>query len=180
MAQTTPTSQNSWKVTPTSPSPTGPSPIAPLLKRHAVRSTTGPAMMAVPVVRPQTVTLPDGSHLTTQVGEWMITREERVVDVVSTHELRKRYEPTEKEGLLVSGDTRARIERILGMGSTETPEMLATAVERMARFKIGDIRVDFTPGQWDHLTHRATKMGLTVGDMLKRLVDRFTQDLWTM
>ena len=137
-------------------------------------------MMAVPVVRPQQVSLPDGTFITTQVGEWLITREDRVVDVVSTHELKKRYEPTEKEGVLVNGDSRSRIERSLGVGSTETPEMLATAVERMARLKIGDIRVDFTPGQWEHLTHRAEKMGLPVGDMLKRLVDRFTQDLWSM
>ena len=137
-------------------------------------------MMAVPVVRPQQVSLPDGTFITTQVGEWMITREERVVDVVSTHELRKRYEPTEKEGVLVSGDTRSRIERSLGVGSTETPEMLATAVERLARLTIGDIRVDFTPGQWEEIRHRATKMGLHPKAVIQRLVDRFLQDLWSL
>ena len=180
MAQTTPTSRNSWTVTPTSASPTAPSPLAPLLKRHAVRSTTGPAMMAVPVVRPQQVSLPDGTFITTQVGEWLITRNEQVVDVVSAHELKKRYEPTEKEGVLVNGECRSRIERILGVGSTETPEMLATAVERLARLKIGTLQVDFTPGQWEYLKHRADKMGLTVGDMVKRIGDRFTQDIWTL
>ena len=137
-------------------------------------------MMAVPVVRPQQVSLPDGTFLTTQVGEWMITRDDRVVDVVSTHELKKRYEATERDGILVGGDTRFRIEKALGTGSTETPEMLATAVERLARLRIGDIRLDFTPGQWEEIAHRAGKMGLPAKEVLSRLLDRFCQDLWKL
>lgn len=154
--------------------------MAPLLRRHVVRPIDGVTLTAIPVVRPEVLTLPDGAVLTARPGEWIIARGNQVVDLVSQSELPKKYEPTEKEGLVVRGDLRVRLERTLGTGSTQTPEHLVTAVERMARLKIGDVQVDFTPGQWDEIRHRADKMGLTPSDVLKRLVAKFTQDLWTV
>ena len=181
----TPTSASLPKTAPTSPTqtgkePQGASPIAPLLRRHAVRPLGGPVLTAIPVVRPEGVTLPDGTRLTAHPGEWMIAQGSQVVDVLSAADLHKKYEPTEKEGLILRGPERSRLERALGTGSTQTPEMLTTAVERLARLRVGDIQVDFTPGQWEEIAHRASKMGLPPAEVLKRLVDRFMQDVWRL
>lgn len=137
-----------------------------------------PALTAVPVVTDQDVTLPDGQDVTARTGEWLIAKDDQVIDVVSPFRFQRLYEPIEDRGLVVSGPLRSRIERTLGMGSTETPEHLATAIERSARLVIGDVRVDFTPGQWEYLAHKAEKRGITVDALVRQIVDWMTSEMW--
>ncbi len=139
-----------------------------------------PILTAVPVVKEQVVILPTGDEVRAWPGEWLITRDQQTIEVLSQTAFARAYEQTEDVGIPVSGAIRSRIERTLGLGSTETPEHLATAVERAARLVIGDIRVDFTLGQWEHLAHRAGKMGLTVEALVLRVVERVTADFWTV
>ena len=58
---------------------------------------------------------------------------------------------------------------IQGVAAVDLPEHLATAVDRLARLVVGNIRIDFTPGQWEHLAHRAEKMGLTMSALDQRM-----------
>lgn len=160
--------------------PQASSPVAPLLRRHAVRPKQGVTLTAIPVVRPEVVTLPDGTVFTAKPGEWLIAKGNQIVDVVSQTQLANQYEATDKDGLLIRAAARTRIEQVLGHGSTETPEHLITAVERLAKLRIGKIDVPFTPQQWDQIAHRAGKMGITSEALVRRLLDRFTQDLWTI
>lgn len=146
--------------------------------RHAVRPVV-PVLTAVPVTREQTVTLPDGHDALARHGDWLLAKHDTVIDVVSPAQLARTYEPVEDRGLVLTGDCRTQIERTLGVGSTETPEHLVTAIDRMARLVIGDVRVDFTPGQWEYLAHRAEKQGLTVDQLVRRVVDWVTAELWT-
>lgn len=154
-----------------------PSPLTPALRRHAVRRK-GTVLTAVPVVQPQLVNLPHGIACTAYPGDWLIANGAQVVAVVDEEAYRAEYEVVDATGLVLGEEARYRIERSLGVGSSESPEHLVTAIERVARLTVGDVRVDFTPGQWEHLSHRAGKMGITVADLLKRIVDRITGDLW--
>lgn len=163
--------------------PTSSTPIASststtaVARRHQVRPKR-PTLTAVPCVTTTPVVLPDGTALDAVPGQWLITNGAQIVDVLSPDQFTRLYEPVEATGLVLAGALRARIERTLGIGSTETPEHLVTAIERTARLVIGDVRVDFTPGQWEHLAHRAEKMGITVDQLLTRVVARITDDLW--
>lgn len=136
-------------------------------------------MTAVPVVADQEVSLPDGLSVTARTGEWLITNVDQVVDVLSPARFARLYEPAEDKGLVLNGEARTRVERSLGIGSTETPEHLVTAVERLARLTIGDIVVTFTPGQWDYLQHRASKAGLPVKEFVTRMVGRMSEEILT-
>jgi hypothetical protein len=161
----------------TGATPEKPSVLTPALQRHAVR-LKGQTFTAVPVVSTHTAVLPLGTEVTASVGDWTITQGERVVDVVSGKELYRKYDPVGSDGLILRTDHRSRIDRTLGIGSTETPDHLVTAIERLARLRIGDVRVDFTPGQWEHLQHRAGKMGITTDALLHRVVERITSEIW--
>ena len=139
-----------------------------------------PILTAVPVVKETVVILPTGDEVRAWPGEWLIVRDQQTLEVFSQAAFTRAYEKADDVGIRIDGDVRSRIERTLGIGSTETPEHLATAVERSARLVIGDIRIDFTPGQWEHLAHRAGKMGLTVEALVRRVVERTTSEFFTV
>ena len=126
------------------------------------------------------VTLRNDDSIRALPGDWIISREQQILDVVPDPAFLARYDPADETSLQVMGDARGRLERTLGLGSTETVEHLVTAVERMARLVIGDVQIDFTPGQWEHLAHRAQKMGLTVDALVRRIVDKITSDIWNV
>src|SRR5207247_1994401 len=140
----------------------------PVLKRHTVRAK-GPVLVAIPVVQDRWIVLPNGEGMKASVGDWLITSGEQIVDVASDKRLREVYEPAEPSGLVLRDDFRFQAEKALGIGATETPEMLVAAINRLARLKVGDVQIDFTPGQWEHLAHRAGKMGISVEALVKRI-----------
>lgn len=108
----------------------------------------------------------------------MITRGKSVVEVVSPAQFTRTYERVDEQGLTITGGHRTAIERVLGFGSTDTPEHLVTAIQRMAGLKIGLIDVTFTPSQWEELAHRAKKRGISVESLTKQIVDKLLADLW--
>lgn len=110
--------------------------------------------------------------------DWIIARGESIIDVVSDSRFLQKYERADAPGLQIVDAHRTKLERALGIGSTETPEHLVTAVERLARLTIGDIPIDFTPGQWETLAHRAQKRQISVNALLRQIVDKITADIW--
>jgi hypothetical protein len=151
--------------------------IKPLIRRHTVRAK-GQVLVAIPVVQDRWVNLPNGEGMEAGVGDWLIARGEEIVDVASDKRLHEVYEPAERVGLILQDQFRFRAEKALGIGSTETPEMLCAAIERLARLKVGDVEVSFTPGQWEHLAHRAGKMGISTGELVRRIAEKISQDIW--
>lgn len=113
-------------------------------------------------------------------GDWVIVNGTVVIDVVTDAAFQRRFEPVDSEGLVLSGQHQTRLARHLGLGSTETADHVTAAVARLAQLRIGEIDVDFTPGQWEALKHRAEKRGLSVDALMRQIVDKITQDLWTV
>lgn len=101
-----------------------------------------------------------------------------VFDILADDVFRHRYQVADADSLTISGDDRRAIEQDLGPGSTLDGARLAGAVGRLARLTIGNIRIDFTPGQWEELHHRASKRGITVEKLVEQIVAKITADIW--
>lgn len=149
--------------------------------RLSVRAKASPKILsAFRLDRTESFTLPDDEIKTGVPGSWVLSKGVIVVDVISAREFDARFEEVSDRDLQISGALRSRIEQTLGFGSTETPEHLATAIDRLARLVIGNNEIHFTPGQWEEIAYRASKMGLTVEALCKRIADRVTQDFWAV
>lgn len=124
------------------------------------------------------MTLGNGYEEDGRAGDWVITKGAIVQTVVTDVVYRARYESVDERGLLLTGADRTLLERTLGFGATETPQHLTTAVRRLASLTIGNVEIDFTPGQWEELAARARKRGIPVGALVRQVVDKITGDLW--
>ena len=112
-------------------------------------------------------------------GNWLVYRQEQLVNICPTKAvLDELYESADRRTLALDDSARTEIERVLGLGSTTTDRHLVTAISRLARLSIGGVLVDFTPGQWETLAHRAEKRGISVERLVKQIVDGITQQIW--
>lgn len=128
----------------------------------------------------QIVILPDGHGVRGFAGEWAVCRHDKVLDVFSPARFEALYAPVAEPTLVLTATDQAAVEKALGFGATTSSESLRSAVERVAALKIGDISVTFSVQQWQEITRRADKRHQSVAQYLAALVDRFTQDLWTL
>jgi hypothetical protein len=122
--------------------------------------------------------LANGMNSLGHPGDWAITRGPVTLAVLPPAVYEQEYAAVDEHSLTLTGAERAEVARALGFGSTETSSHLVTAAKRLAHLTIGTIDVDFTPGQWEELAHRATKRGLSVESLVKQIVDKITQDIW--
>jgi hypothetical protein len=137
-----------------------------------------PALTAVRAPADQTLTLADGRIARVVAGDWLVTRDRIVLDVVGPAQLAERYQIADDATRLLSGQVCTRLEATLGIGATRTPEDLVAAVERLAKIEIGGIQIEFTPGQLEEIKHRAKKRGWTVAQSLQAVIDRIKEDLF--
>lgn len=148
-------------------------------KRIVVRAKPSQkTLSAFQLTAPEAFTLPDGEDVRGRNGEWVLLHGLIVVDVIPPAMFAERFEEVVENTLTIAGTVRARLEKALGFGSTLTPEHLAAAVERLARLSIGTIDLDFTPGQWEELQHRASKRGISLEALVQQVVDRITSEFW--
>lgn len=117
-------------------------------------------------------------RLTAQPGDWIIRAGDQVIDVVRV--LDSDYEIVLSDTLVVPQTLRQQLERILGIGTTNTPEDLLKAVDLLARLEIGGVLVDFTPAQWTEMKRKAEVQNQPLSVYLQRLVQKLTQDLWSV
>ena len=73
----------------------------------------------------------------------------------------------------------ATLEAILGGGSLMGGGDLLRKVDNLAHYEVGGIKVDFDASDYGRLTQRATRLGLSVPDYLKLMLDRFKEE-WMM
>lgn len=110
--------------------------------------------------------------------DYVIYSGNTVLDVVAADKLTKQYELKAEGALLIGGPTRRVIEEITGVGSTATELDLVAGVQRLARLKIGEQQIDFTPGQWEELARRAERNGRSVADEVSKVVARIEDELF--
>lgn len=85
--------------------------------------------------------------------------------------------PGAAQTVVLHGDALAEIDRLLGIGSTQSPAAVLRAIKSWAGITIGAIRLDFSPAQLDEIAHRAAKQGKTpeavVADIVAQLQSSF-------
>lgn len=137
-----------------------------------------PLLTAVRLATDQQVILPDGRMVRAVVGDWLITRGRATVDIVGPAQLAERYSTMDPGERLLTTASCTRLEQTLGLGATANTDNLVAAVERLARISIGEIHIDFTPGQLEEISYRATKRGRTVKQELQAVVDRIREEIF--
>ena len=152
-------------------------PTGPRLQVHEVRPAQ--AYTAYPLTEKTYLTLPSGTVLTGYPGEWVITREATVYAIVSEQEFRQHYAPADRPKLQITPEDQSTLAKLLGFGSTNSSLELTRAVEKLARLRIGDVEVNFSPGQWEEIARRAEKRGQPIAKYMIGVVDKVLQDLWT-
>ena len=135
-----------------------------------------PTLQATPVTKTEVVVLPNGRRATVQPGQWVIAHNQQVLEVATS--LEEQYEILEDGTLHVPPTFCRRIEDVVGIGMTHTPEELVKAVERLASIKVGDIKINFTAGQLEELKYRASKRGRTLKQEIKAVVERIQGELF--
>lgn len=122
-----------------------------------------------------TIQLPDDLYdAYTSAAEGMaglgkvVTPEEIMVDRLTRF---KDVAPSDRV-VVVDPKVRNRLEMILSGGSLKDAEDLLKKVEDLADLKIGEIRIDFTPGEWKRMKNWANRQGKTVEFIMKDIVAR--------
>jgi len=141
-----------------------------------VRPLTPPLIAKRPVDG-RGLVLPSGQIVFPTPTDWLVCRDDLLTDVCTEEQLLKSYQILE-EGTFLSRARCVQIEESTGVGSTRTPAELVKAISRLARITIGDIRIDFTPGQLEEIAHRAAKRGYTVEQEIGRIVDRIKDEIF--
>lgn len=138
----------------------------------------GPTQTATRVVQAQDALLADGSHAHANAGDWLISAGKHVLAIVPASGFPGPYEVIAEGTLILTHAERDRLETTTGLGTTRTGSEFCSAVERLASLKIGDVKVDFTPGQWEELKHRSVKRGQTLVQTVQAVVDRVRDEIF--
>ena len=70
--------------------------------------------------------------------------------------------------LVLKGAPLQALETQLG-GYLTTPDRLVDKVRALAGLQIGAHQIEFTPGQWEEIRHRAQKRGITVAEEIQQI-----------
>jgi len=140
----------------------------------------GPTLTATQLTEAQRgISLPDGTVVEAQPGDWLITQGTLVVTCIRAKTFPAPFALVPGEGSLVlTAADRTRLEATTGIGSTRTPAEFVRAVEFLASIRIGDVQIAFTPGQLSELQHRATKRGQTIAQAIAAVVDRIREEIF--
>lgn len=137
-----------------------------------------PLLQATQVSTAQIIDLADGSQASLLPGDWIIRRQNTVLDTAKATRLDERYETVAEGGMQLSAETCRALDETLGFGAAKDPQSLRAAVDRLAYLSIGEIRIPFTPGQLEEIAHRAGKRGRSVQQELQAVVDRVRDELF--
>lgn len=81
---------------------------------------------------------------------------------------------------VVHGVDLEAIERILGGGSVLNGDDLYTKIQRLAGISFQHVRLEFTPGQLEEVQRRAERQGLTVEQLVARMVPRIHEQFFNL
>jgi hypothetical protein len=137
-----------------------------------------PALLASRLKAPEAIELPDGRTVLGATGDWRVYRGTTTLDLVPPTRFPKDYELIPEVGLTLSPSDCTRLEQTTGLGTTQIPITFISAVEQLASLSIGDVRLEFTPGQLAELHHRASKRGRSIELEIKAVVDRIRDEIF--
>lgn len=126
----------------------------------------------------QEIELADGSRQWADPGDWQITQGKHTLALLSAKAFPAPYEIVQEGGLTLSAADRESLEQVAGVGATRTGADLVHAVQRLARIRIGEVEIPFTPGQLEELAHRAQKRGRSIQAEVQAVVDRIRDELF--
>lgn len=112
-------------------------------------------------------------------GSWIVCQGSTTKKVCSPRLFADTYDIVDDTALALSAESRTTLATILGLAALENEKELVGAIGRLARLSIGTVDVDFSPAQWVELRHRADKRGISVQALVKQIVDKITQDIWS-
>lgn len=133
--------------------------------------------MARQAQEPESLHYSTGAPWTARPGDWIITLGTELIEVVPDRDFAKKFAVIE-DGMVLTRATCGRIEAITGIGTAQSPDRLLAALDRLAKISIGEVKIDFTPGQLEEIKHRATKRGQTVEQTVQAIVDRIKDELF--
>lgn len=136
-----------------------------------------PSLTARQIDKNTIITLASGARAGAVAGDWIIANGSIAIEVCPNREFEHRFEPYD-QGLVLPKAICTQLEEITGIGTTKDAPTLLKGVQRLAHIVIGDIRIDFTPGQLEEIAHRAMKRGYTVEQELARIVDRIKDEIF--
>jgi hypothetical protein len=149
----------------------------PQLSRVPLRRVGG-TLTGVRASTAQATTLIDGTLAAVAAGDWLIYQGSVLVAVVLAKDFPAPYEILVEGRLVLSKTDREGLEAVAGIGCTRTPTDLLHAVERLARIRIGDVTIPFTPGQLEEIAQRAQKRSQTVAQTVGAIVDRIKEEIF--
>ena len=164
---------------PTSTSTRGPA-LTSEVPPHRVRlRRQGPPHTGTRVQSQAVVRLLDGGEVLVAAGDWLISQGVGApFDIVRAADFPRPYEVVHDAALTLSRADCEALEDHTGVGSTLSAHTLIAAVTRLARLRIGEVDIPFTPGQFEELQHRAAKRGQTLQQAVQAVIDRIKDELF--
>jgi hypothetical protein len=123
------------------------------------------------------VVLPHGLERRVFPGEWVVSRQGQAIDVLAASSFDQFYE-IKTGGLTIPPLAQATLEQRLGIGAAQSVRNLLQAVDRVVDLRIGNVRIEFTPGQMEELKARADKNGWTVKEEVEKIVSHLAGEMF--
>lgn len=143
-----------------------------------MRRKGGWATASPPAVPGQLLSRVDGQILMPKVGDLVVSQGSLVLDVVDEKTLEANYDIRVEGEMKVPPAVKRALEDRLGLGSCASGASLLAAVTRLAKISVGEIEIQFTPGQLEELGHRASKNGRAIRAELQSVVKRLESELF--
>jgi hypothetical protein len=135
------------------------------------------ALTAFQALEEVRVTLPHGLERRVYPGEWIVSRQGQAIDVLAPGAFEQFYE-IKTGGLHIPPLAQATLEKQLGIGATSSVRNLLQAVDRLVDLRIGNVRLEFTPGQLEELQARADKNGWTLQEEVEKIVAHLSSEVF--
>lgn len=98
------------------------------------------------------------------VDSWVASQLARVQDY-----------PVRDRVVIIGSEARDQLEQLFGGGGLVNAEDLVDKVERLAALGIGELRTNFSPGQWEELKRRCERLGVPVEEEAQRIVTKVSE-----
>lgn len=80
--------------------------------------------------------------------------------------------------VVLHGEALEEVDRLLGLGSTQSAAALLAAIRAWAGITIGGVRLDFSPAQLAEIQLRADKQGKTPEAVVQEIVEQLSRDFF--
>lgn len=98
------------------------------------------------------------------------------VDAWAEQQLERIKDHSVKDRIVIVGrDARETLETQLGGGALQSDDDLVAKVQRLAVLEIGELVVNFSPGQWEEFARRCKRTGVDPQAEAQRIVTKISE-----